>query len=429
MKKTTKYSKSSKYELLHSQPEFSRKIKIKKETKFELLAPAGDFPMLVTAVNAGADAVYFGLKEFSLRANARNFELKDLNKINEICNNNTKNQGKKVKKYLALNSIIYTNELKKIEEIMKKVKNKVDAIICWDLSVIQLCKKYKIPFHISTQASVSNIESAKFYKKLGAERIILARELNLHQIKEIIQQTNIKVETFIHGAMCLAVSGRCLMSQFLFNKSANRGECIHPCRRSYTIKDTQEGYELEVENSHILSAKDLCTLPFLEQLKKAGITCFKIEGRNRDPRYLDTIIRIYRKALDNKLTEKEIKTSFEELKKVYNKGFSSGFYLGLPTVKDLSSVEHSSATEKKQFVGKISHYYPKIGVATIRLVSELKVGDSIIIIGKTTGITNSKVGRIEINKHSANSGNKGQEIGIKLPQVRKNEEVYVIKKN
>jgi putative protease len=403
--------------------------KTPKTNKYELLAPAGDFPMLITAVNAGADAVYFGLKEFSLRANAKNFELKDLDKINEICNKNTKNQGKKVKKYLTLNSIIYNNELKKIEEIIKRVKGKIDAIICWDLSVIQLCKKYKIPFHISTQASVSNIESAKFYKKLGAERIILARELNLHQIKEIINKTNIKVEVFVHGAMCLAVSGRCLMSQFLFNKSANRGECIHPCRRSYTIKDTQEGYELEVENSHILSAKDLCTLPFLEQFKKAGITCFKIEGRNRDPRYLDTIIKVYKKALDKKLTEQEIKTSLEELKKVYNKGFSSGFYLGLPTPKDFSNIEHSSATEKKQFIGKISHYYPKISVATIKLVSELKVGDNIIIIGKTTGITNSKVERIEINNKSVNSGNKGQEIGIKLPLVRKNEEVYVIKKS
>ncbi len=401
----------------------SKKIK---SNKYELLAPAGDFAMLTTAINAGADAVYFGLKEFSLRANARNFEIKDLSKINEICN---KNKNKKIKKYLTLNSIIYTNELSKIENIIKRVKGKVDAIICWDLGVISLCKKHKIPFHISTQASISNIESAKFYKDLGAERIILARELNLKQIKEIIKKIDIKVEVFIHGAMCLAVSGRCLMSQFLFNKSANRGECIHPCRRSYTIKDTQEGYELEIENNHVLSAKDLCTLPFIEELKKAGITCFKIEGRNREPRYLDTVIRAYRKALDNKLTKQEIEESLEELKKVYNKGFSSGFYLGLPTQKDFSNIEHSSATEKKQFVGKISHYYPKIGVATIKLVSELKIGDKIAVIGKTTGITNSKVEGIEINNKSVNSGKKGQEIGIKLPLVRKNEEVYRIVKN
>jgi putative protease len=397
--------------------------KLKKSSKYELLAPAGDFPMLVTAINAGADAVYFGLKEFSLRANAKNFELKDLKKINEIC------KPKKIKKYLTLNSIIYTNEIKKIEDIIKKVKGKVDAIICWDLSVIQACKKYKIPFHISTQASVSNIESAKFYKKLGAERIILARELNLNQIKEIIKKSHIKIEVFIHGAMCLAVSGRCLMSQFLHDKSANRGECIHICRRSYIIKDKQEGFELEVNNDHVLSAKDLCTLPFIEDLKKAGITCFKIEGRNRDPRYIDAIVRIYRKALDKKLTKEEIEDSVKELQKVYNKGFSSGFYLGLPTPNDFSDIEHSSATEKKQFVGKISHYYPKINVATIKLVSELKVGDDIVIIGKTTGITNSKVEGMEIKKSPVEKATKGQEVGIKLPLVRKNEEVYVMKKN
>ncbi|MEK6833457.1 MAG: U32 family peptidase [Nanoarchaeota archaeon] len=394
-----------------------------KQPKYELLAPAGDFPMLITAINAGADAVYFGLKKFSLRANAGNFEIKDLAKINLIC------KPKKIKKYLTLNSIIYSNELPKIEEILKKIKGKVDAVICWDLSVIQLCKKYKIPFHISTQASISNIESAKFYKKLGAERIILARELNLKQIKEIIKKTKIKVEVFIHGAMCLAVSGRCLMSQFLFNKSANRGECIHPCRRSYIIKDEQEGYELEIENNHILSAKDLCTLPFIEQLKKAGITCFKIEGRNRDSRYIDSVVKVYRKALDKKLTKQEINNSLNELKKVYNKGFSSGFYLNPPTPNDFSSIEHSSATEKKQFVGKVNHYYPKINVATIKLVSELEVGDKIVVIGKTTGITNSKIERIEINNKSVNSGKKGQEIGIKLPLVRKNEEVYVVLKN
>jgi putative protease len=395
----------------------------KKPLKYELLAPAGDFSMLVTAINAGADAVYFGLKEFSLRANAKNFELKDLDEINKIC------KPKKIKKYLTLNSIIYNNEIEKIENIIKKINGKVDAVICWDLSVIQLCKKYNIPFHISTQASVSNIESAKFYKKLGAERIILARELNLKQIKEIIEKAKINVEAFIHGAMCLAVSGRCLMSQFLFNKSANRGECIHPCRRSYIIKDEQEGYELEVENNHIFSPKDLCTLPFIEQLKKSGITSFKIEGRNRDPRYVDAVVRIYRKALDKKLTKAEIENSIEELKKVYNKGFSSGFYFGLPTSNDFSSVENSNATEKKQFVGKITHYYPKINVATIKLVSGLKLGDKIAVIGKTTGIVNSKIERIEIKNSSVEKAIKTQEIGIKLPLVRKNDEVYVIKKN
>ena len=374
--------------------------------------------MLVTAIKAGADAIYFGLKEFSMRQSARNFTIKDLDKIERIC------KPRNIKRYLTLNVIIYDNEIKRIDKILKKIKNKVDAIICWDLSVIQLCKKHKIPFHISTQASVANIESAKFYKNLGAERIVLARELNLKQIKKISRKINI--ETFIHGAMCVSISGRCFMSQFLFNKSANRGQCIHPCRRSYIVKDKQEGYELEVENDKIMSAKDLCTLPFIEKLKKAGIKTFKIEGRNRDSRYVDTVVRVYRKALDKKLTKAEIKEAIEKLKKVYNRSFSSGFYLGVPTSDDFARIEHSAATEKKHFIGKIIHYFPKIQVATIKLVSELKVGDKIVVIGKTTGLEKAKVERLEIKNKSVEKAKKSQEIGLKLPLVRKNDQVYKI---
>ena len=388
--------------------------------KYELLAPVGNFPMLVVAVNAGADAIYFALKEYGMRASAKNFTIEDLGKIEKIC------KPKKVKRYLTLNTIIYNSEIKKVEEVIKKVKGKIDAIICWDFAVINLCKKYKIPFMISTQASISNIESAKFYKKLGAKKAVLARELNLKQIKEISKV--IDVECFAHGAMCVSVSGRCFTSQFLFNKSANRGQCLHPCRRSYIVRDKQEGYELEIQNDKILSAKDLCTLPFIEKMKKAGVKTFKIEGRNRDPRYVDTVVRIYRKALDKKLSKKEIDESLEELKKVYNRGFSSGFFLGLPTSDDFAAVEHSASKEKKHFIGKVSHYFSKIGVATIKLVSELKVGDEIIVIGNSTGIEKSKVERIEIKKKSVSSGKKGDEIGIKLPKINKNDEVYVIKK-
>lgn len=391
------------------------------KNKIELLAPVGNFPMLVAAINADADAVYFGLKKFSMRATAKNFTIKDLDKINKIC------KQKKIKKYLTLNTIIYNNELNKLERVIKKVKGKIDAIICWDLAVIQLCKKYKIPFHISTQASVSNIESAKFYKKLGAKRIILARELNLKQIKAISKI--IDVECFIHGAMCVAVSGRCFTSQFLFNKSANRGKCLHPCRRSYIVKD-KEGNELKVYNNKIFSAKDLCSLPFIEKLKKAGIKSFKIEGRNRDPRYVDVVTKTYRKALDKKLNQKEIVQGIKELKKVYHKGFSSGFYLGLPTSDDFAKIEHSAAKEKKHFVGKIIHYYDKIKVASIKLVSNLKVGDKIVIIGKTTGVVNSKINAIEKNKNRIKNAKKGENIAIKISKkVKKNDEVYVLKKN
>ncbi|MDO8528460.1 MAG: peptidase U32 family protein [Nanoarchaeota archaeon] len=390
--------------------------------KYELMAPAGDFPMLSAAVNAGADAVYFGLNTFSMRQAAKNFTIKDLDLIEKIC------KPRKVKRYLTLNTIVYNHELKEIEEIIKQVRKKVDAIICWDLSVINLCKKYKVPFFISTQASVSNIESAKFYKKLGAKRIVLARELNLKQIKEISKIKGLEIECFVHGAMCVSVSGRCFTSQFLFNKSANRGECLHPCRRTYLVKD-EEGNELKIENSRIFSAKDLCTLPFIEQMKDAGIVSFKIEGRNRDARYVDAVVRIYRKALDKKLTEKELKDSLKELERIYNKGYSSGFYIKLPTSDDFSKTENSSATEKKHFVGKVIHYFDKVGVAAIKLNSELKIGDEIIIIGDLTGIISSKVSRIEINKKIVSKAKKGSEVGIKLPKVRKNDEVYVLIKN
>lgn len=399
--------------------------------KFELLAPAGDFSMLSAAVNAGADAVYFGLKEFSMRQNAGNFTIKDLNQIEQICNKrkgilSEGNHGcPRVKKYLTLNTIIYNSELEKIEEIIKQIKNKIDAVICWDASVIELCRKHKIPFFISTQASVANTEAAKFYKKLGAKRIILARELNLKQIKEISKI--IDVECFIHGAMCVAISGRCFTSQFLFNKSANRGECLHPCRRSYLVKD-EEGNELKIENSRILSAKDLCTLPFIEKMKQAGIKAFKIEGRNRDARYVDAVVRVYRKALDKKLTKEEIVSGTKELEKIYNKGYSSGFYIKMPTADDFSQLEHNASNEKKHFIGKITHYFPRSQVAAIRLVDELKIGDEIVVIGNTTGLVSAKVDSIEIKNMPIKKAEKNQEVGIKLPKVRKNDEVYLIKK-
>ena len=190
--------------------------------KYELLAPAGNFSMLVSAVNAGADAVYFGLQKYGMRANANNFRIEDLEKMRKICNESSR----KPKMYVTLNTIIYDEELKDLESTIKEIKGKVDAVICWDLAVIELCKEYKVPFFVSTQASISNSKSALFYKKLGAKRLILARELNLKQIKKI--SSILPIETFVHGAMCVSISGRCFTSQFLFNKSANRGECIHP---------------------------------------------------------------------------------------------------------------------------------------------------------------------------------------------------------
>ncbi len=393
-----------------------------KKSTIELLAPAGNLPTLITALDAGADAVYFGLQDFNMRARAKNFTIKDLPKIKKLCNE------KKAKKYLTLNTIIYDQELSKLEKLIKKVKPYVDAIICSDLAVMLLCKKHKIEFHISTQCSVSNIASAKFYKKLGAKRIVLARELDLKQITKIAKVVD--VEVFVHGAMCISVSGRCLMSQFAFGESANRGRCIQPCRRDYTsVKDSQ-GKSLRIENNFILSPKDICTLPLIEQLKKSGIKSIKIEGRNKEPEYVDTVVKVYRKALDEKTTHKEIIQGMEQLKKVYNKGFSSGFYLGQPGKDSFSKVEHSSATQSKKFIGKIQHYYPKVGVALLKLNNgPLKINDDLLIISKTSGLTKAKIHSMEINNVPVKKVEKGESVGIQLPKCKKNDEVYkIIKK-
>lgn len=388
-----------------------------KTKKIELLAPAGNMKCLIAAIKAGADAVYFGLQDFNMRDSAQNFKLKDLDKINKLY--------PKVKKYLTLNTIIYNNELEKIEKIIKQVKNKVDAIICWDLSVINLCKKYKIPFHISTQASISNSASAEFYKKLGAKRIILARELNLAQIKQISKI--IPVEIFCHGALCVSISGRCFTSQFLFNKSANRGQCQHPCRRSYIIQD-DEGNKLRLENNKVMSAKDLCTLPFIEKIKKANISAIKIEGRNREPEYVYTVTKAYREAIDNKLNKQEINKLLIELKQVYNREFSSGFLLKLPTSDDFTKSEHGSQTRTKVFIGKVLHYWPKIKVAAVKLNSrKLKIGDNILVTGNTTFFKH-KITDMEIKHKPVVGVIKGQEVGIKLPLCRENDEVYLIVK-
>jgi len=386
-----------------------------KNKKYELIAPAGDMPSFVAAVNAGADAIYFGLKEFNMRDNAKNFTLSELNEI----------QKYKVKKYLTLNTIIFDNEIKKIEKLIKKVKGKIDAIICWDFSVIELCKKYKIPFHISTQASVANIEAAKFYKKLGASRIVLARELNLKQIKKISKI--IEVECFIHGAMCVAESGRCFTSQFLFGKSANRGKCLQPCRREYKITD-EEGNELKLKNNFVMSAKDLCTLPFFDKLKKAGIKAFKIEGRNRDADYVDIVTRVYREAIDTNLKEKRKKELMNELESVYNRKFSSGFYIKSPTSDDFTNIRGSNAKKKKIIVGKVINYLNKKKVVIIKITaSGFKLGDELIIEGNKTGVIRLKVKSMQQNHKPIKKADKKELVAVRCDkQARENDDVFKV---
>ena len=391
--------------------------------QYELLAPVGYFPQLVAAIANGADAIYFGLQDLNMRSSGKNFKISDLPKIKKIC----LSEKKKVKRYLTLNTIVYDSEISKVEKIIKNARNYVDAIICWDLSVINLCRKYKVPFHISTQASVANIESAKFYEKLGAERIVLARELNLKQISGIAKKTKAEIECFCHGAMCVSISGRCFTSQFLHGLSANRGLCAHPCRRAYEITDITSGDKLKLQNNRVMSAKDLCTLPFIEEMKKAGIVSFKIEGRNRSPEYVATVTRIYRKALDKKLSGKEIRDGIEELKKVYNRGFSSGFYIKMPTSDDFSFSENGEQTETKTYIARIEKYWPKAKAASIKMHhGKLSVGDEIYLIGKETGAKRLKIESIELEGKKVEACKKGQEVGIKLPFCRKNDELYLV---
>jgi U32 family peptidase len=388
--------------------------------KIKLLAPAGDFPSLNAAVENGADEVYFGLEGFNMRDSARNFKLGDLKKINQIC-------GRKVKKYLTMNTIIYDDEIKKVDRILRSVKGKVDAVICWDLSIISLCNKYGIPIHISTQASVSNKQSALFYKKLGVERIVLARELNLKQIRDIAKI--IDVEVFAHGAMCVAISGRCFTSQFYSDKSANRGECLQSCRRSYRVID-EDGNELKLENNRVMSAKDLCTLPFIEEIKKIGVRAIKIEGRNRPAEYVMKVVKVYRNAIDNKLKKQEINDSLRELENVYNRGFSSGFYLGVPKDEDFANdSKFGAARESKHFIGKIVKYWPIAGVGAIIIKGRsIKIGDKLYIKGKYN-LSECIVSSIQINHKNVMKALKGQEVGIKIPKCQKGDEVYLVLKN
>ncbi len=397
----------------------------------ELTSPAGDWPSLVAAINSGCNSVYFGIKSLNMRANAKNFELGELKKIAETCH------SKNVKCYMTLNTVVYGNEIEKLKKVISEAKKaKIDAVIAWDFSVIQECKKQKMPVHLSTQASVSNFESLKFYSKF-VSRIVLARELSLEQIKELKQKIkkeklDVEIECFVHGAMCVAVSGRCFTSQFLFRKSANRGECLQPCRRGYKVTDLETGGELELENNRVMSPKDLCAIDFVDKLIDAGIDVFKIEGRNRSPEYVSAVTSCYRQAIDavneGRFTEKLKVSLKEELAKVYNRKFSSGFYIGLPTNDDWTNIYGSAASETKTYVGKVKNFYPKISAAEILIEAGcLKKGDSIMIIGPTTGVFRQKIESLQLDSKSVNIINKGQRAGVKVSaKARKNDKVFLI---
>jgi len=401
--------------------------------KTTLLAPVGNWEMLVAAVKAGANAVYLGVKGINMRDRARNFDINELSKVTQYAHEN------KVEVYLTVNTIIFDEELKKIKDILVAAKKaKIDAIICWDLSVIDMCNKFKLNIHLSTQASVSNIQAIKKYYKLGVTRFVLARECSLEQIKEIITKAKkiskkIQIETFIHGAMCVSVSGRCFLSQFLYGDktSANRGKCIQPCRRSYMVKDSETNKELKLENNYIMSPKDLCTIEFLDKLLDAKISVLKIEGRARSPEYVKVTTKAYRLAIDSyyskKLNVTLKKKLVTKLKTVYNRGFSSGFYLGKP-INEWTEDYGSLATKKKVFVGEVTKYFQKIHVAEIIIKTKaIEKGNNILIIGPTTGVHEQKVESMQLSKDThVLIAEKGKLVGLKVTKrVRAKDKIYL----
>lgn len=399
------------------------KEKIKKP---ELMCPVKDWAGL-EACKDYADAVYFGVSDLSLRARANALKIKDLKPFVTKCHDCG------LKAYLTVNSVIYNNDITKAENLVKQAKiAQIDAVIVWDPAVIEIAKKNRVKFIISTQANVSNYRSAEFYKKLGAKRVVLAREMTLKQIKELRKKTKIEIEVFIHGAMCVAISGRCILSAYLFGKSSNCGSCAQPCRKEWILSDA-EGNKVSNYGQYFLSAKDLCMIEFIPDLIKAGINSFKIEGRLRDPKYIKTTARCYHEAIDayynHTFTKEKVLKWKQELGEVYNRGFSTGFYFGKPGKEGISYDKADNLSQvKKVLVGYILHYYPKAKAGSLTLNHHgLKVGDKIIIQGAHTFLE-QEVESIEIENKKTNKALKGAEVAIKFKdRVREHDKVFVIK--
>ncbi|MFX1525539.1 MAG: peptidase U32 family protein [Promethearchaeota archaeon] len=361
------------------------------EHRPELLSPAQDWKSL-ELVKGLADAIYFGVENYNMRMKANNFDRKDLRRIAETCHS----LNPPMRAYLTTNILIYDSELQDLENLISEAKEAgIDAIIVYDLAAIKIAKKFKMEFHISTQANVSNIQAAKFYEDLGAERIILARELSLRQIKSIKEQlSKSKIECFIHGSMCTSVSGRCYFSATKTNSaqdSANRGNCTQPCRRVWRVFD-DENNELIYDGLMFLNAKDLCMIEYIPELIEAKIDAFKIEGRMKDPWYIKTTTECYKEALDayynNKYNERKVVVWLNRLSQVYNRGFHTGFYFHKPTIKDIELERRGNISHyKKHYIGKIISYDETSKSANVLLESlelPLRIGDQIIIEGIST---------------------------------------------
>lgn len=402
---------------------------------FEIMAPVGSRESLAAAIHAGANSVYFGIGKLNMRAHSANaFGIDDLKEIASICHENG------LKSYLTVNTIIYGEDIETMHEIVDAAKEaKISAVIASDVAVMTYCRKIGQEVHLSTQLNISNIEALKFYAQF-ADVVVLARELNMWQVKAIYDQiveehicgpsgNLIRIEMFCHGALCMAISGKCYLSLNNANRSANRGDCIQLCRRGYEVRDIETGTELNIDNKYIMSPKDLKTIRFIDIMMDAGVRVFKIEGRARGPEYVHTVVKAYNEAinsvLDNTFTEDKKDKWDEELKTVFNRGFWDGYYQG-QKLGEWCDVYGSKATERKVYVGKAVKYFSKIGVAEFVIESnELNVGDKILITGTTTGVIEEVVDEIRFDLEPVNCAVKGQHISFRVPgKVRPNDKLY-----
>ena len=405
--------------------------------KPKILAPAGYFDSMQAAIDAKADAIYFGVSKLNMRKlGSNNFQIEDLKKTATLCKKNN------VESYLTLNSIIYDDEINLMQKILDETKKAgISAIIAHDLATILYAKKTGIKVHISTQANVSNVEAIKFYSQFS-DVVVLARELKLEQIENIVKTIEndkitgpsgnlVQVEAFVHGALCSSISGKCYMSLHQYNKSANRGECLQSCRRKYKVIEEETNKELLIDNNYIMSLKDLCTIGQIDKLINAGIKIFKIEGRARSAEYVQTVTRCYKEAVDavieGSYTKVKKDSWLDDLKKVYNRGFwHGGYYLGEET--DIWSGSHGSqAKEKKTYIGKATNFFSNLKVGEFQLHShQIKIDDEIIIIGPTTGAYKTKVKSLHTDK-KVEIAIKGEKVAIKLDKkIRKNDKLYLV---
>lgn len=401
----------------------------------ELLAPAGAFESLSAAIQAGADAVYFGVEQLNMRARStNNFTIEDLGAISDTCKKSN------VRTYLTLNTVLYDHDIALMRRILDAAKeNNITAVIASDQAVLMHAKKVGIPLHLSTQVNVSNLESVEFYSAY-ADAIVLARELSLKQVADIVKQIKrhdvrgpsgelVKIEIFGHGALCMAVSGKCYMSLHSHYASANRGACIQNCRRSYIVTDKEEGIEFEVDNEYIMSAKDLCTIDFLDQVISTGIGILKIEGRGRPADYVYTTVKCYREALDalrdGSYTPEKVAKWKERLATVFNRGFWSGYYLG-KEMGEWTDSYGSKATKNKIYLGRGRKYFSDLQVAEFIMEAHaLSKDDSILIIGPTTGVVQTGVTELRVNDTAVDTVKKGMVFSLPITtKIRPSDKLY-----